>query len=237
MFTSFAYDREIHAYRDDDSGDITQAPFDIESYQIPPGSDNFSESDYVEMADLFDDIIHKRIMDGLYYYLSFKGIQSGPVVDFIKFTDDIIKGKYPKLTRKIFNDLGVSNPTFGQFDQLEADLKDIGYDALTHPIDFLTAILGRDKLEKILKSAYNILKLDNALVQDTIYIIEDARKNKYMEIDDLNRLLKFSDRPDSFVKPTEMNGIYEDVFSRFKLQKAYEKYLIDIDLYSDYDTN
>ena len=109
MFTSFAYDRELKVYRDDDTGDISQAPFDVESYQLPPGETEFTHDDYVEMANIFDDIIHKRVMDGLYYYLSLKGVQSGPVVDFIKFVDDIIRGRYPKITRKIFNELKKSS--------------------------------------------------------------------------------------------------------------------------------
>lgn len=236
MFTSFAYDRELKVYRDDDTGDISQVPFDVESYQLPPGETEFTHDDYVEMANIFDDIIHKRVMDGLYYYLSLKGVQSGPVVDFIKFVDDIIRGRYPKITRKIFNELNIKNPTFDQFDQLEKDLKNIEYDALKNPVNFIILLLGESKVKSILKSAYNLVKLDNNLVKDTIYIIEDARKNEYINKDDLNILLKYSDRPDSFIKPTEMSRIYEEIFSRFDFQKKYEKYLIDMDLYSYYGT-
>ena len=76
--------------------------------------------------------------------------------------------------------------------------------------------------------------MDSDTVQDTIYIIDEARKDGYIDIDDLNMLIKYTNRPNSFVKPTHMSEIFDEVFGRFRLQPAFEKYLIDIDLYSDY---
>lgn len=237
MFTSFAYDPELKVYRDDVTGDIIQqSQYDVETYQITPDQANFTHEDYLEMTDTFEDFLYDRVISGLYYYLSLKGIHSGPIVDFNKFIDDIIKGKYPKMTRAIFDELEVDNPTFDQFDQLEIDLKKIGTDAFKNSMHFLNILLGNEELDRIIDSAYNILKLDNLNVQNAIVIIEDVRENGYISTDDMNLLLKYSDRPTSFVKPTELNEIFSEVFARFDLQKSYEEYLINMDLYSNYGT-